>query len=218
MKLIHYGVLLAGAAFALIVPANGQGTGPIAEGDFPACQPIRIASPDQHWALTTDSLALNCPGQTAVGAQSASAEPAPILLYLRDQRTHRTRRVDVDGWGGHAEWAPDSFAFFVNENVASDEGEASLYRASGLKELDLREAILRNDRSAQRFMNGHSYVRARQWLGDDTALVQLCGHRDEAPEVQFDVRYQVSLDGYVRKVSENTGPPDMKECAWSGTQ
>ena len=216
MKLVYLGILLAGAAFAICVPAGGQGAGQVAGADFPACQPIRIASPDQRWALTTDSLALNCPGQSAGGAQSA--EPAPILLYLRDQRTHRARRVDVVGYGGHVEWAPDSAAFFVNENVASNEGEASLYRASGLKKLDLREAILRNDRSAQRYMDGHSYVRARQWLGDDIALVQLCGHRDEAPEVQFDVRYRVSLDGHVRKVSEKTGAPDMNECAWSGTQ
>jgi hypothetical protein len=216
MRLVSFGVLLAGAAFALSVLAGGQAAKRIAAVDFPGCKPIRLSSPDRRWVLISDSVALNCPGQHEGNeAQSASDEDSPLRFYLTDRRTHRTRRVDVSGYGGSVQWATDSSAFFVNEHVASNEGEACFYQTSKLHKLDLREAILRADPSMEKFMDGHSYVWARQWLSNDTALVQLCGHSDEAPVVQFDVRYQVSLDGTVRKLSQQEGPPDLHECAWS---
>ena len=216
MKLFQLCILIAAAAFALSVKASGPASAQIAGADFPACSQIRISSPDQRWVLISDTLASNCPSQNQEKARSVTSDDSYVRLLLTDQRTQSSRSVDVDGWGGHAEWSSDSSAFLVNEYIASNEGEARLYRASNLRKLDLRKAILRKDRSVQRFMDGHSYIRARQWISDDTALVQLCGHRDEAPVVQFDIRYQVSLDGQVKRVSEQVGPPDAGgDCFWS---
>jgi len=85
-----------------------------------------------------------------------------------------------------------------------------------LKRIDVAQAISRADRSAARYAHGHSYYVAREWLDNQTALVQLCGHTDNPPFVQFDIRYRVGLDGTVQRILRKLTPPTQGgDCAWN---
>lgn len=206
MKIVAFGILVTAALAAIAVDCGGQGRG--ADSEFPACSSVRIPSPDQRWLLVSSSIALNCPA-----TKDAAEVNVPVDLSLLNQRTHHVHKIRLNGWGGSAEWSPDSESFFVNDFEASNIRDAYLFRADPLRRLNLRSVIMQNDRSAQKWMDGHSYVIARKWVSSGTALVQLCGHTDETPAVQFDVRYRVNMDGKVEKISEHHGPPDDADCS-----
>jgi hypothetical protein len=185
------------------------GRQPSTEGEYPACHEARIPSPNHRWTLVSSANPQFCPG----GKESKATEFV-LRLYLMDERIHRKHLILEYGSSGYVSWATDSTAFFVNQHVASNESDAYFYRADSMKQIDLTKAILRSDRSVAKFRDGHRYVLARKWLSTDAALVQFCGHTDESPVVQFDIRYRVGLDGSVRKLSQRQGPPDSVDCVW----
>lgn len=196
-------------ALAMGLGFSLQAVSQAAETEFPACHSVRIVSPNRNWELTSNTIAMNCPGQKG---------NSQVNLLLKNKRTGRIRKIGLLGWGGAVRWAPDSAAFSLNDYVASNDNEAYLYRVKDLKKVDLREAIRQSDHSVQRFMDGHTYFRVMRWLDNDRVLIDLCGHTDTLPVAQFDARYEVTLDGSVRKLSEKDGPPDEDECAVSASQ
>ncbi len=115
-------------------------------------------------------------------------------------------------------WSPDSAAFIANHRAASDLELAYLYDVRTLNRLDLRGRILATDPEAARFVPGenaapHSYFHAIRWLDARQVEVQLHGHTDGIREGNsvlpgecFDVRYRVSRDGVVQKLSQRVSP------------
>jgi hypothetical protein len=185
-------------------------SGQTVASNFPACQEVRIPSPDHQWMLVSNANPLFCPGTK----QSKNQEFANDLSLI-NERAHDKKLVLKYGTGGDAIWAPDSAAFIVNNRIGSNLGEAYLYRTDSLKKLDLTETLLSKDPSIHKLMGGHRYVLARKWLSKDTALVQFCGHTDQTPVVQFDFRYQINLDGAVRQLSrKQSALNDQGDCAW----
>jgi hypothetical protein len=196
-------IMLLGLFFAFAEPFVGA--------KFPDCQEVRIPSPDGRWALVSNPNPLFC-----AGANQASSEGTMPELSLINEQTHHMDLVLHQGIGGDAGWAPDSTAFFVNNRIGSNSGDAALYRTDPLKRLDLMEAISKKDPTVRKFMDGHRYVFARKWLSNNEALVQFCGHTDQNPVVQFDIRYRIDLRGAVDKLSQEQNPPgESGDCAWN---
>ena len=201
--------------FALLLPLSAQAEAPrhlqVGEGEFPACQEVRISSPDHRWTLVSSANPQFC------STWKAKGDDAELVrrLYLADERVRRKRLVLEYNSNGNAGWTKDSSAFFINNHVASNVDEAYLYRADSMKKINLAKVILESDPHVAKFADGHLYVIARKWLADDAALVQLCGHTDQFPVMQFDFRYRVILNGHVKNISQRQGPPDeTSDCTW----
>jgi hypothetical protein len=179
-------------------------------GNFPSCQQVRIMAPNGNWALVSPPNPEFCPKEDK--GKYADFEPK---LFLMNESNHRKRLVMRYSSGGDVGWAPGSMAFFVNEQVGSNVGDAYIYGTASLKKLDLTDVIFRSDSAAAKFKIGHRYVRARKWIDDHSILVQFCGHTDESPVIQFDFRYRVTVTGQVQTLFQKKGAPDLDECAWN---
>jgi len=171
MKLAGCGAMLAVAVLAegiLGSICHAQA----AKGEFPDCRAIHIDSPDRHWALAS-TCSLICP-------ENMTQEPSVVAvcsnnqnnLFIEDAFTHHRQPIAFYGFAGSAVWSPNSKAIFVKDHMGSNITEASLYTVDPLKKIDVAQAILRADRSATRYAHGHSYYVAREWLDNQTVLVQ----------------------------------------------
>jgi hypothetical protein len=147
-------------------------------------------------------------------------------LWLEDKRTHERRMVfQVTLQTLTIAWSPDSAAFIANDRAASDLELACIYDVHTLDRLDLRNWILAADAAATRFVPDqntapHSYFHAIRWLDARHVEVQLHGHTDGTwngtsgrPGDCFDLRYRVSRDGTVRKLSQRVSAVTSRGCA-----
>ena len=182
-----------------------------AKGSFPACQEVRVISPNGKWALVSTANQEFCSKAEKKGNAVFERE-----LFLVNESNQWKRVVMEYNSSGDVNWASDSSAFFVNDQVASNEGDAYIFSTASLSKLDLTEAIFRSDSSTAKVKYGHRYVIARKWMDNGAVLVQLCGHTDDAPVVQFDFRYRVNVTGQVQRLTQKKGPPDREECIWDG--
>jgi hypothetical protein len=165
----------------------------------------QLVSPDRAYAL--------------FGSDSAPQ------LWLEDRRTGQRKmvlRATVQTLS--LAWSPDSTAFIANDRVVSDVELAYIYDLKTLHRLDLRSRILAVDAEAARFVPGpntapHVYVHAIRWLDERHVEVQLHGHTDGTwtgtavrPGNCFDLRYRVSREGEVHKLSQRVAPLGSREC------
>jgi len=184
-----------------------------AMAEFSICETAQLASPDGRWTLVGNFVDGACPASAAHPAEGARdlfaaqhANDFGVVLYLEDAASHARRPVDFEGHDGEAVWSPTGEAFYVNSSVGSNVSMSWLYYAGTLRRIDIFDAVRRSDQFAARFMTGHAYFRSRQWLDSRTAMVQLCGHTDNEPSQQFDLRYSVGLDGHTRRLSTQVRP------------
>lgn len=145
-------------------------------------------------------------------------------LWLEDRRTHQRRmvfRATVQTLT--LAWSPDSAAFFVNDRAVSDVENAYIFDAKTLDRLDLTARIAATAGPEEvRFLkdrNDHSYFHAMRFLDARHVEVELYGHTVGVRKgnfVQsgdcFNLRYKVSRDGEVQKLSERFAPLTSKEC------
>jgi hypothetical protein len=146
-------------------------------------------------------------------------------LWLEETRTHRRKMVfEVTIQTLTLAWSPDSAAFIANDRAASDIEDAYIYDVSTLQRLDVRSRILAADAEVARFVPGpntapHSYFHAIRWLDARRVEVQLHGHTDGTwngasvrPGDCFDLRYRVSREGAVQKLSQRVLPLTLRGC------
>ena len=174
--IFKFGLLLLAASSLL-------GQGRILQ--LPFGKPGRLSSPDGRYVLF---------GRTT--------ETAPEL-WVEDTRTSRRTRLLELGGTASAAWSPDGAAFYVNERWASDRARAYLYDAATLERVEIGKAILDSDSEAARFANGHAYFEVSRWEGPHNVAVSFHGHTDEAPVICFDLRYNVSRTGTVKKLTQH---------------
>lgn len=167
---------------AALVRAQQSGTSVV---HLPRQTMTRIPSPDRHWTLISPAFCSDCDRR----------------LTLKDNHTRRQRTIKTFNRSLAVSWAPDSRAFFLNDELASDETDAYVYRPRTAKPLDLNRLILVHDPKAHRFLHEHTYFEARRWIDHQAVLVALCGHTSEAPAKQFSLTYRVDLQGSVKRVS-----------------
>jgi hypothetical protein len=163
------------------------------------------------------------------GAYALFGIQSPIgpdnALWLEDRRTHERKMVfSVTVQTLTLGWSPDSTAFIANDRAFSDVENAFVYDVKTLDRLDLTARITENaGPGAARFLkdqNQHSYFHAFRWLDARHVEVQLYGHTEGTwkkgtyvPGAEcFDLRYRVSRDGEVKKLSERVAPVDAKAC------
>ncbi len=127
-------------------------------------------------------------------------------------------------------WSPDSQAFIVNDHMVSNMELAYVYDAKTLVRLDLRSRILAADPQAAHFIEPgqgipepvrardekiptDSFVHALRWMDASHVVVQLTGHTagiNVGGVIHggdcFDLRYQVSRNGAVQKISRHIFP------------
>jgi hypothetical protein len=181
--------------------------------EFSNCQDGQALSPDGKWTLAGNFVDGACPASASKPAQGARdgfsashANDFGVVLFLEDAASHARRPVAFAGYDGEAAWSPSGEAFFVNDHMGSNVTDSWLYFADSLRRVNVREAVRHADRVAARYLDGHAYFRSRQWMDGHTAMVQLCGHTDSAPSMQFDLRYSVSLDGRAKRISMRVRP------------
>jgi hypothetical protein len=145
-------------------------------------------------------------------------------LWLEDLRTHERKmvfRVTVQTLT--VAWSPDSAAFIANDRAVSDVENAYIFDVKTLDRLDLTARITANaGPGAARFLkdqNQHSYFHATRWLDARHVEVELYGHTDgiaKGTYVQsgdcFNLRYRVSRDGEVQKLSRRVASLDSQKC------
>jgi hypothetical protein len=192
-------------ALWLIAVLAGSGSQAQQPGAAPFGPASRLVSPDGAYALF-------------------ASDRAP-QLWLEDTRSGRRMMVfKVTLQTLTLAWSPDSAAFIANDRAVSDVEFAYLYDVKTLDRLDLRSRILAADPHAARFVPGehtapHSYFHAIRWLDARHVEVQLHGHTDGVREVAailpgqcFDLRYRVSRDGAVEKLSERVEAVSSQDC------
>jgi hypothetical protein len=187
-------------AVIVIAQVAGQDRSAGLKAPFGPANPL--VSPDGAYAL--------------FGVQSiVNAENA---LWLEDRRTHLRRlvfRATVQTLT--LAWSPDSAAFFANDRAVSDVENAYIFDAKTLYRLDLAARITASaGPEAMRFLkdrNDHSYFHAMRFIDARHVEVELYGHTVGSRTGDcFNLRYKVSRDGEVQKLSERVASLSSKEC------
>lgn len=161
------------------------------------------------------------------GAYALFGSDQASQLWLEDESTHERKMVSrLTLQTLTLAWSPDSAAFIANDRAASDVELAYLYDVKTLNRLDLRSCILAADAEAALFVPGqntapHSYFHAIRWLDARHVEVKLHGHTDGTrdgtsvrPGECFDLRYRVTRDGAVEKLSRRVSALTAKGCPW----
>jgi hypothetical protein len=112
----------------------------------------------------------------------------------------------------YAEWSPDGRYFYIQDNAGSNLALTYIYKTENLKKLDAESLIFATDPEAKKLQAGHIYFNADRWMDNEHLLIRYTGHTDEAPVTCFDLRYQVSPTGDVKKLSQCTGPAGAVWC------
>jgi hypothetical protein len=147
-----------------------------------------LASPDDRWTLTN-----GCKGCPA----------GQEMLWLVQNDDHHRRLVRKYEHTVQTAWAPDSSAFYLNDESAANKTEAFVVEPHLLKITELEKLIAAADPPATRFTQAsHSFLAAQQWLSPTELIVTLTGHFDPPTATQFEVRYRVNLNGRVVKESQ----------------
>lgn len=158
-----------------------------------------LASPDDRWTLTNGCK--GCPeGQE--------------MLWLVQNDDHHRRLVRKYAHTVQTAWAPDSSAFYLNDESAADKTQAFVIDPRSLKITELEKIIVAADPGAARYIHaGHSFLAAQQWLAHAELIVTLTGHFDQPPATQFELRYRVNLNGRVVKESQSESEWDPESAS-----
>jgi hypothetical protein len=173
------------------------------------------------------------------GAYALVGDQQRNELLLEDERTSERRHVlTATIQTLTLAWSPDSAAFLVNDRMMSDVEYAYIYDVRTLDKLDLRghvvASVLAHEPGAARFLPGvnaaanHSYFHGLRWLDAGHVELRLFGHTDGTrnptpvpddqdsyviPGACFDLRYRISRDGVVEKLSQRTVSLTSPECS-----
>jgi hypothetical protein len=181
-------VLFSGAAIFPLAQSQSPQTAPPQVVRFASERLAHLASPDDRWTLTNGCK--GCPeGQE--------------MLWLVQNDDHHRRLVRKYAHTVQTAWAPDSSAFYLNDESSSNKTEAFVVEPHSLKTTELEKLIVASDPPAARFTQaGHSFLAAQQWLSPTELIVTLTGHFDPPTATQFELRYRVNLSGRVVKESQ----------------
>ena len=149
------------------------------------------------------------------GAYILSGDESHSRLWLENVATHhRDLVMSLTIQTSTVSWSPDSHFFVVNDRPASGWEDGYVYDVHSLeRRLDLRKLALAADRSAARIVanrnTSHAYVHATGWLDQTHLQLELNGRTDSSGTPErirlghcFDLRYRVSLNGTVEKLSQ----------------
>src|SRR4051812_5598873 len=158
----------------------------------------RLESPDHRYVLYQVPFQEGITNGPQLWLENASSGSKQMLFELSRTITAR--------------WTPDSSAFAVNNEYASDGTDAYIYDIPTLSRMNVGEEILAAFPGAKRFAHDHSYFDIQSWQDPKHVLVRFHGHAGSPVEC-FDSQYVVARDGKVTKVSEVSGPIGRLPCS-----
>jgi hypothetical protein len=133
-------------------------------------------------------------------------------LWIENTRTRqRTMLLSIVS-AVTAAWSSDGSAFYVEDHRTSDSTLFYLYDATTLERLNVSDRIQAADPEAREFSTNHAYFVLDRWEGTRNLIVRLFGHTDHEPVMCFDLRYRVSRDGIVERLSRRVWPVAAKGC------
>jgi hypothetical protein len=133
-------------------------------------------------------------------------------LWLRHQGQGGHKRLVQLGSTAQAFWFEDSRHFVVNDRESSSGMNSYVYDTQGRVALDMRAALLKEDRELGPVAGGHFYVEAQRFLDANTLRVAAFGHTDEAPVQCFRFIYTVGRGGEVERLSKRITPATATSC------
>jgi hypothetical protein len=158
----------------------------------------RITSPDGRATLLT-------------GVRSAERSSCPVL-QLSTGGSAKPKHVLPICRTALVGWAPDSKAFFVNDDLASDSTVSYVFDVLTLRRTDIAALVKASDPEAMEWSKGHAYFEVERWDGPNVLQVRLRGHTDSTPVRCFVLRYNVTLAGLVRKLSRKVSTYGLSPC------
>src|ERR1700732_487988 len=156
-------VLFSGAA--IFSGAQSPQTTPPQVVRFASERLAHLASPDDRWTLTNGCK--GCPeGQE--------------MLWLVQNDDHHRRLVRKYAHTVQTAWAPDSSAFYLNDESAANKTRALAVEPTSRKITELEKLIVAGDPAAVRYLNaGHSFLAVQRWLTPADLSITLIGHFDQ---------------------------------------
>jgi hypothetical protein len=168
------------------------------ELDLPGEASKRLASPDGSMVL--------------YGVPYDQGRNEGPSLWIEDTRTRRrTKLLDIPSTLS-AGWSADGAAFYVNDQLASDQELAYIYDAATLQRIDIGARIQEEDPESRRLATGHAYFQVRGWDGTQEMAVSFFGHTDQPPVLCFTLRYRINKAGVVKKLSQRVTPATATSC------
>jgi hypothetical protein len=157
--------------------------------DLPRGHMGRVQSPDRRWTLVFES----------------PDDSSERRLWIENTGSPGRRLVKAFTRSVSLSWAPDSSTFFVNDEWGSNGTDCYVFDPATLKSTDVTDLLAAHYPGiiADHRKPGHSYTEATRWLTSRVLLVTLTGHFDEPPAQGFTFRFQVDLNGNVRKIAES---------------
>jgi hypothetical protein len=198
-------------SFATALQLSGEQASASATTAFTSRLVVGEASPDRRVTPDGRYVLFAAPGAppSQYGCQGVNCDN----LWLEDETTHKRTWIAVRNSGLSAGWSPDGNAFYVQDRQASDVGILTLYKNNGERLLVVGDAVLRVDPAARElFYDSHHYFEAVRWIDGTHLLVRFDGHTDYYPSRCFDLKYSVSLDGKVKKLSTRVGRASAVNC------
>jgi hypothetical protein len=133
-------------------------------------------------------------------------------LWIENTRTRQRKMLLSIGSTVTAAWSSDGNVFYVEDNRASDSTLFYLYDATTLERLNVSDRIQAADPEAREFSANHAYFVLDHWEGTRNLIIRLFGHTDQEPVMCFDLRYRLSRDGSVERLSRRVSPFAAKFC------
>lgn len=197
-----FSVLNAGVAQPQSAPTVPAPTGT----ELPAGKTLRLPSPNGKWSLLSP-------------APSSQAD-SEKTLFLENRVTHTRSVVARYNRAIRVGWNPEGKAFFLDDELGSNITDAYLFWPPRANPLLVDDLILAQDPEAKNLKADHGYFLIRNWANSATVIAEYCGHISEAPALQFDFLYRITLTSSknpsvaVRRISRNVRParPDSPDC------
>jgi hypothetical protein len=133
-------------------------------------------------------------------------------LWLRHGGRSDRKLLIRLGSTAKALWFPDSRNFVLIDRESSSGITSYVYDTEGRVTLDVRTALLQNDRELVAVANGHFYVEAQHLLDANTLRVAVFGHTDEPPVRCFRFIYSISRSGKIERLSKRISPASATAC------
>ena len=160
--------------------------------------PIRQqwVAPDGQWVVIEN-------GCWPPGKETCSAGTNGLSLTLVNRQTHKWRLVSRTDTPPLVSWAPDSKGFFLVEHISSDRDDSYAYNVDTERRVDLGSLISGRDMTVKHYqrLGSHLYFRAERWRDPKAIEVEVTGHTDSLPVKEFHLRFLITLDSEVIRLS-----------------
>jgi hypothetical protein len=195
IDMLRFAATVCSAAFTTVILVAATA---VATLDWPHGRRSELPSPDNRHIVFGE-------------AYRRGVREGPELWLRHRGRADRKRLMQL-GSTAKAFWFEDSRNFLLIDRDSSSSMNSYLYDTEGRVILDLRAALLKNDRDLGAVASGHFYVEAQRFLDAHTVRVAAFGHTDAPPVRCFRFIYKVGRGGEMERLSMRISPATATQC------